>query len=228
MSKSSRTFARVSVVIFALVFAGTILVAIGKPIHKDISREKQSKREPRDTLIALPSGTEEQYSNAYGNPAPRPQSLAYSIVHEVQYRPGELQVPQYQQYQALDQPQPALYHQDNRQQVMQAGFGFGQSPQYVPITGSDQPDHTNYGNLEAKNRESPREIVYVDANGETRTEGQQTGQEPSGSSLPNVASMVYENSNLPATILTEVPAKDMPEEGEYSFMIRTELILIEK
>lgn len=220
MNKSSITSARVSVVIFALVLAGATLVVVGKPIHNDKLREKQPKREPQDTLIALPSGAEEQYTGAYGNPAlgPRPQSVAYSIVHEVQYRPGEQQLPQYQPYQAMEQPQAALYYQDNRQQATQAGFNFEQSSQYIPLTGPNQPDYTNYGNLEAKNRESPRDVIYVDTNGETRTEGQPIGQGPSGSSLSNVASMVYENSNLPATILTEVPARDMPEEGKYPFM----------
>lgn len=229
MGNFYKTSTRAGAFVFALVLAGSIFVTVGKPIRRDLSKKVILKL--KDPLIALPNQSAEQQTGPDNNPPQVPSSQVgpiYSVIHELQLKSnnGEPQTqiqtqPQYQlqpqyrpQYETLVQPQQVQYYQARYQVVQDAGNSGQSHDQYAPSTDSS-PEYQADNNAATKNREQPSEIIYVETNDETKTDASPSSPDMPSTPLSGVGSLMFEDSNLPATILTEVPVKDMPQEGEY-------------
>lgn len=99
--------------------------------------------------------------------------------------------------------------------------------EYISIPGMDQMIPVQGGGSGEPSRmnEYPGEIIYLGQNGELnklvggannqQQEIYRTNQDSSKESLSNLAGMISGSSGVPATILTEVPAKDMPQHGKF-------------
>lgn len=191
-----------SIVLAALCISLAVCKPLEAPKKLDAASEGRS-----DPLLAMPS----EYSPSQGPHevayVAQPQ-VHYIVQHEPQAEPNQ------QQAAELNAPNQGQPRQEVSYVLVKSESGAAQSQPDTPVEEDcNQREANEYvaaqGLSSEGRQEYPGEIVYVSQNGENRqsADGQQHEPESLGSALS-------QSSGMPATILTEIPVKDMPYEGE--------------
>lgn len=201
MIKSTR-FYSIGAVLTVLAISSTIVSC------RSISGLENSKelKQQEDPMLALPS---EQYLYAQGNQQqPETQQLHYFV----QAQP-EQQVVQYVQY---EQPghQVVLVRQNHHPSFKAEAEECDKKHEYAALSGlTDQPE-------QHETREYPGQVVYISepnddaANSIRAATSELTSDQYYANGLPKLVESISESRGLPATILTEVPVRDMPPSGK--------------
>ena len=195
------------------------LVALASDYHSGVEAKQASQPQVQQEVIYVyhPKSSQQQpASNEHEAAAGQAPSSSGAKQNNVEYR--TVVEPAAYQY----APEVAVHH-PQRQQVEEHHYAAPQEggeevsrvvtyvhqveqPQQQPQEVVQLKPETQIGSTEY-----PGEVIYVGSNGE------QIGgnsQQDSSRTLREAVSSISEVSGMPATILTEVPVKDMPYEGK--------------
>lgn len=203
-----RLIVLVSLVVQAAVLASTPSNA--RPFgRKEAIVTEVVEDDKRDPLIALPS--EIQHSNAdQAVPNPEEPSPHYSVQSQnpmqyVQYQPVEYELAG----RTLETDPNTMQQPSAHQHNIYCDHRVGHSP---TVSEQEAPSGTR-----AREDDQTSGILYIRESGVAGSSNDQLKHY--GSGLSSVANMISESSGMPATILTEVPAKDMPQEGKLRSLV---------
>lgn len=186
-SSISRAFALVSLTLIALSF-------VSRPVESKAIQLREN-----DPLIALASGAlpaQAQHTRYY-------HTYRAPVDHQA-YEPKE-QAVVYTTEQLSSEPKQESYYviESNGHGVHDANYKTQHRQEYISLEPSQSPV---VGRVEYENgRDQPGEVVYIDPNSEAQI---QTSVEYQGAASDS------HTSGLAATILTEIPIKDMPIHGK--------------
>lgn len=201
-----------SIVIGAIfTFATFFGLVLCKSIDKHIESTEESPVD-QDPLQAV-ANEEYQYFTSGQPEVQYHQLMPTSLVQEAhqhetvssgQQQQVIYEVRPQQEYYISSQPEQVVYENEEQQTHDQqvSGFMFPQDQH------QDQQQYQG-SNYDSKPHEYPGEILYV----EKTVDGSQLQQQ--SPELASLGNTIAKNSGLPATILTEVPVKDMPLDGKF-------------
>lgn len=197
--------------------AKLVLIALASSLSLAQCKPIGDLKQSIDPLIALPSEFPSQQQTNHHFTSPYGEQQVQYIVHHVPQSSSQPET-------AVHQQAPTELSGQNGQPRQEVSYVLvdpsGGTQNYQPDTpveeDCNQKERAEYVAVpdsrqtsEAR-QEYPGEIVYVGQSGETTrqlTSNNQQDQE-------NFASAVSQSSGVPATILTEIPIRDMPYEGK--------------
>lgn len=124
-------------------------------------------------------------------------------------------------YFVVKQPDQILLNTERAEHQQEGNCN--QKHEYVSLSNLINGENAPQPQEAMKNRDYPGEILYVDQNGNTAQVNNarelivepQLQQQQHGD-LGSVTQMISQSSGMPATILTEIPIRDLPEHGKLS------------
>lgn len=175
--------------LFCLVIIGVLTTSIQcKPFAT-------SRSSDRDPILAMPS--EQDFT--YRGHQPMQYEREYQAVAQphASYAPTRYQASSGRQYVLVEQ---SVQSESNKRE-----------PEYTNMMAGQDEGAQSGGSQQRGSY--PAEIVYVNQNNEmAKAPGKQSS--PTADEISNMAGLISHNSGLAATILTEVPVKDMPHDGK--------------
>lgn len=219
-------------VTIALIVVASLAASDAKPIETQVHSVDQysTNHHETDPMMALPSGQEARISGAerevqyvryeLQGAGPQEASMEYQQPAAQPAAQQDQQVVVYRQAE-----EPAATYQLSRQ-PHQHGDGVPcaqRHQEYAPQQQQQQQHRQQQSQDTRANQEQvvasetprgeyPGEIIYVGQNGEVIAPQAESEPQPLG----EVAGSLAQHSGMAATILTEVPVKDMPANGKCS------------
>lgn len=212
-SKFSSSFSARKLLLVALVVNSSLALLIEA---KALNSEAAADKEP---LMATAS--EYLYQQAPRQRAPRVQ-YHYVVQHEPQAVAYQAEPSTHHQQPASHEPSAAANGQLSRQEevsyvLVKSENGQSDTPVEEDCNQREPraeylvaPSSADQASGSEGRQDYPGEIVYINQNGEARQSASSGGQQEQ-------ESVLSQTSGVPATILTEVPVKNMPYEGKFEF-----------